>query len=235
MTMVPTILFPDRIIDFLDGSYWTLAIEMKFYAVVLLFLLFKQFKKIEKVSLVVAPIMLLSALFLNISVESQLVWIPNFIAGIVFYKIYREGLTPWRIFGLANTFAASLIFTVQRIPFLEGGYGVDFSAITISAYVFISYIIFLFISLDKIKVSNSKIVNTLGLLTYPVYLLHQQIARILFTLASEKNIPLYISFPGMLVLIIGMSYAVHVLFERRGKLALDRLLDKVTPSSLKRL
>jgi len=179
--------------------------------------------------------MLLSALFLNIGVESQLVWIPNFIAGILFYKIYKEGLTPWRIFGLANTFAASLIFTLQRIPFLEDGYGVDFSANTITAYMLISYIIFLFISLDTIKVPNNKIVNILGLLTYPVYLLHQQIARILFTLAAEKNIPLYISFPGMIFFICIISYYIHSPVERRGKLALDRLLDKITPSNLQRL
>ena len=42
--------------DYLDGSYWTLAVEMKFYFIVLFFMLFKQVKNIELISKITAII-----------------------------------------------------------------------------------------------------------------------------------------------------------------------------------
>ena len=75
----------------------------------------------------------------------------------------------------------------------------------------------------------------MGLLTYPVYLLHQQISKILFTYSYTKNIPLYISFVIITVIIFILAYAIHKTFERRGKIILDKILDKITPQVLKRL
>ena len=104
MTMIPTIFWSKENIDLLDGSYWTLAIEMKFYLIILFILLFKQFKRIEFLAITMSIITLLMALFMNIKIESDLIWIPNFIAGIIFYKIYKNNLNNWHIFTLCNTF-----------------------------------------------------------------------------------------------------------------------------------
>ncbi len=227
MTMLPYFFN----IDPLDGTYWTLTVEMKFYFVIFLSLLFKKFKDIEVMAIILSVLMLI----FPIVVDSEIVWIPNFIAGVIFYKVYKEGLTNWRIFALCNTLIASLIFTLRRIPYLSEGYGVPFNPTTITLYFLSFYIIFLLISLNKFKIPNNTYINTLGLLTYPVYLLHHQIGKILFTYAGIKNIPLYVSFPAMIIFILGLSYLVHKLFERRGKIILDKTLDKITPSNLKRL
>ncbi len=233
MTMIPTIIWSKESIDFLDGSYWTLAIEMKFYFIIFLLLIFNQFKRIEKISIIASVLILISAIFFNINVDSDLIWLPNFIAGVLFYKIYKNGLNNWRIFALINTFIASLIFAANRAPYLSVGYNTVFSSTTISLYILIFYILFLFISLNKIRISNNKYINILGLLTYPVYLLHQQIAKILFTYSDIKNIPVYISFTFITLFILILSYIIHQLFERRGKILLDKTLDKITPKYLK--
>lgn len=233
MTMIPTILFDKSSIDFLDGSYWTLAIEMKFYFVIFLLLIFKQFKRIENFSIFLSFIILLSAIFSNIKVDSDIIWIPNFLAGVLFYKIYKNGLNNWRIFALMNTFIASLIFAANRAPYLTEGYKTIFSTTTISLYILIFYILFLLISLNKIRISNNKYVNTLGLLTFPVYLLHQQIAKIMFTYSDIQNTPLYISFTFILAFIFVISFLVHKIFERRGRIIVEKTLDKVVPKALK--
>ncbi|MBC7766805.1 acyltransferase [Arenimonas sp.] len=232
ITMFPNFFNTDP----LDGTYWTLVIEMKFYFIILLFLLFKQFKRIEKIAIPVSCIMLYVAIFdPNLSAESQYVWIPNFIAGVIFYKIYKAGLTAPRIFTLCTTLIATLLFTLKRVPYLSEGYGVAFKPSIISLYILLFYLFFLLLSLHKLNFPNNKYINILGLLTYPLYLLHQQIGRILFTYANIKNIPLWISFISILFFVFGLSYIVHQLFERRGKIILDKTLDKIIPSSLKRL
>lgn len=228
MTMMPDLF---NYADPLDGTYWTLFVEMKFYLVIFLLLLFKKFKDIEPLAIILSVLML----FTPLVVDSHVTWIPNFIAGVIFYKIYKEGLTNWRIFALCTTLLSSLIFTFNRIPYLSEGYGVPFNMTTIALYILSFYIIFLLISLNKFKIPNNKYVNTLGLLTYPVYLLHHQIGRILFTYADIKNIPLYVSFIFMIVFVGVLSFLVHHMFERRGRKILDNILDKSVPLKIKRL
>ncbi len=237
MIMVPTLIFDKSKIDFLDGSYWTLAVEMKFYLIILLMLLFKQIKRIETYVIPVSFITMIIALtgIGGISIESDFIWISNFLAGILFYKIYKHGLTNTRIFGLCMTFITSIIYATNRAPYLSEGYKTYFSPSAITLYILSFYIIFLLISLNKIKINNNKYINTLGLLTYPVYLLHQQISKILFHYANIKEIPLYISFISISLFIIIISYIVHKIFEKRGKILLDNILDKITPQALKRL
>jgi len=235
MTMIPTILFGREYIDLLDGSYWTLAVEMKFYFIIFLLLLFKQIKKIEYLAIPLSFVMLIASIFANIKHESDLIWIPNFIAGVIFYKIYKNGLNNWRIFALLNSLLASLIFATNRISDLTAGYNTAFKVIPITSFILLFYILFLLISLGKFKITNNKYINLFGLLTYPVYLLHQQISKILFTYADMKNIPLYISFPFVVVFIIGIAYMVHKVFERRGKVLVDKTLDRFTPPTLKHL
>lgn len=235
MTMIPTILFGKDMIDFLDGSYWTLAIEMKFYFIIFLLLLFRQIKKIEYYAIPLSVITLFLAFSMDLRADSDLIWIPNFIAGVLFYRIYKHGLNNWRIFGLLSTLLSSLIFATNRIPDLSNLYKTAFTSTSISIYILLFYIIFLLISLNKIKIANNKYINILGLLTYPVYLLHQQIAKILFTYADIKNIPLYVSFISITLFIFILSYVVHKVFERRGKIIIDKALDKITPSNLKHL
>ncbi len=226
MTMLPELFNADP----LDGTYWTLLVEMKFYLFVFILLLFKKFKDIEPLAVVISLLLLLVPIF----DKEAIMWIPYFIAGIIFYKIYKEGLNYLRIFALCNTFIVALIFTFRRIPYLSEGYGIPFSDITIALYILAFYVIFLLISLNKIIIPNNKYINILGLLTFPVYLLHHQIGRILFTYADIKNIPLYISFTFMLIFIFILSYVVHKVFERRGRVILDNTLDKIIPSNLKR-
>jgi peptidoglycan/LPS O-acetylase OafA/YrhL len=231
--MIPTIIWSKETIDFLDGAYWTLAIEMKFYFVILLLLIIKQFKRIETLTILLSFLILYSAIFLNIKADSDLIWIPNFIAGILFYKIYKNGLNNWRIFALINIFITSLIFATNRVPFLTEGYNTVFKPSTVTMYILLSYLFFLLISLNKIKIPNNKYINILGLLTYPIYLLHQQIARIMFTYSDKHNIPLYISFTFILVFIFIISFMIHKVFERRGRIIIDKTLDKLTPKALK--
>lgn len=232
MTMIPSFFNADP----LDGTYWTLLLEMKFYFIILLLILFKQFKRIEKFAIPLSVIMLaVSLLVPNLAADSQWIWVPNFIAGVLFYKIYKEGLTFTRTFALCATLISSLVFALKRVPYLSEGYGIPFKPSVISLYILFFYLIFLLISLNKFKTPNNTFINILGLLTYPVYLLHHQIGKILFTYADIQNIPLWISFTSITVFVFGLSYLVHILFERRGKIILDKTLDKITPTNLKHL
>jgi peptidoglycan/LPS O-acetylase OafA/YrhL len=230
LTMVPQIIPGSYTL--LDPSYWTLAVEIKFYFIIFLLLIFKQFKRIELFSILASIFITLGIFFTDIPI----IWTSYFIAGILFYKVYKEGLTPWRIFGLCNTLFISIYFALARIPSHNLNFkGTEFNPTTITLYILSFFVMFLLISLNKIKIANNRYINILGVLTYPLYLLHQQVARILFTYGNIKEIPLYISFTVTIILLFVISYIIHRLFERHGRVFIDHKIDRVTPNFIKNL
>ncbi len=228
MTMIPQIMSQ----TYIDPSYWTLVVEIKFYFFILLLLLFKQFKRIESLSIGVSILITIGIFFFDL----PMMWPSYFLAGIIFYKIYKHGLNNWRIFGLCNTFFISIYFALARIPNHEANFiGTDFKPTVIVLYVLLFYIIFLMISLDKFKIHNNKYINILGIITFPLYLLHQQISRILFTYSNINSIPLYTSITFTILFILIISFFIHRIFEKHGKIMIDKVLDKVTPRFIKDL
>ena len=63
---------------------------------------------------------------------------------------------------------------------------------------------------------------TAGALTYPLYLIHQNIGFMIFN-AAYPAINTHVLFWGTVLLMLGTAYAVHVLIERRFSPALTRL------------
>lgn len=226
-------LIPTRYgIGLLDPSYWTLAIEIKFYAIVFVLLLLKQFKRIESLSLIASSALMLAMLLFNL----PLTWASYFLAGIFFYKIYRNGMTNWRIYGLCSTFFISIHFALARIPSFEKNFaGTSFSPTIIVLHILAFYIFFLLVSLNKLRVPNNAYINILGLLTYPAYLLHQQVARVLFSYGYLQGIPAYVSLPIITAFIFILSYGIHKLFETRGRILLNTALEKIVPTRIKNL
>jgi peptidoglycan/LPS O-acetylase OafA/YrhL len=230
LTMLSQLIPSHYGIALLDPSYWTLAIEIKFYVIVFILLLLKQFKRIELFSLIASSALMVAMLIFNM----PLTWASYFLAGIFFYKIYRNGLTNWRIYGLCSTFFISLHFALARIPSFEKNFaGTSFSPTIIVLHVLAFYIFFLLVSLNKLKIPNNTYINILGILTYPAYLLHQQIARVLFSYGYMQGIPTYVSLPIIAAFIFILSYGIHKLFETRGRILLNNVLEKIIPTRIK--
>ncbi len=221
MTMIPG-LFNQEIVD---GSYWSLVIELKFYFFIFILIALGLFKKIEFISRIITIGLAGAVLFYTLPIN----WIANFMAGIVFYKIYTESITKERFIHLALLLAINIHFVIYQIADLEAGYHVMFNPYIISLHIVTFYLLFLGISLKKIVFRNTKILNVAGLLTYPIYLLHQQLGQIFFKIYEAASIPLYISAPIVILFIFSLSYIVHTLFEESGRKIIikqmNRLLD----------
>jgi flagellar biogenesis protein FliO len=48
-------------------------------------------------------------------------------------------------------------------------------------------------------------------------------------------VPLYISFTFIILFIFSISYVIYRLFERHGRLFIDRKIDRITPGFIKNL
>lgn len=216
---------------YVDGVYWTLLIELKFYFCVLA-LIWLGWLRHYRVWL---PAWLLTTIcFRAIGQPFFMGWFispeysPCFIAGIVIFRATREG---WQAFHWAMLSICLL---------LSGRYG--FEAVdtfardvtTVDRWVATGLIALLFVVFG-LAVSlgaggaRRPIIGFLGGLTYPLYLLHDRIGKEVFAAIDRPRSPLArLSMVTCGVLLA--SAAVHLLVERRladhAKAAVFDLLAK---------
>ncbi|WP_416437571.1 acyltransferase family protein [Phnomibacter sp. MR] len=183
-------------VDMIDGVYWSLYIELKFYMlIVLLLFLQKKFKiNIDTFSYVWLVLSICYALMpaSNLTTILNYLFILNwssyFIAGMLFYNIYKLGYSTFRIIGIIVSLLLSVYFSNQRVIDATAFYKTDFSILIVAAVIICFYLIMLLISTKQLKKLNKQSFLKLGVLTYPLYLIHENIGFIIF-----NNIGAYIN------------------------------------------
>ena len=173
----------------IDGVYWTLFIEMKFYIFIIgTYLILNKIKEF-KIDYLIYSWTFLSVLYIFVGSFSfakainsilTLNWASYFIAGMVFYQIYKNKLAPRYIVLLLISLAVSLYHAISKIDALESEYNTPFSPSIIATIITLFYLIMFLVSNNKLKSINSPKLIKLGMLTYPLYLLHHNIGFIAF-------------------------------------------------------
>lgn len=199
LTMLPG-LFGGRMVD---GVYWTLLVEIKFYVLFSLFLITKQWVKLEWSLLVW---MLLYGVNHHITSVpfARLVAFPEsplFMIGILIYLVVINGISKFRVMALAIALALTYSYELGHTVSLANNFGLAFDMRYIfSIIVFIVGIVWL-----AAKVSVANWVQKLGDLTYPFYLLHDYLGLILISVLASIFHPV-----GAIVLVcLAMLIAAH--------------------------
>ena len=216
----------------IDGVYWSLAVELKFYFLVLLALLFRQIDRAQwflgfwlmcSVVLVWLPVPRLnSALMVDYS--------PYFIGGAVCFLAHRDGWSLVKGVVIATALVLALRATVVSAIGLEKVYNVPFDPVVMATIVGVFFVVMILVASKKTSSVLRGNWALLGALTYPLYLLHQNIGYILLN-ALHTRVNSYLALLLTIVLALFASYAVHRLIEKRfGKrlrVLLERLLSKL--------
>ncbi len=173
----------------LDGVYWTLFIEMKFYIFVIgLYLILNKWKEI-KLDYLIYSWLSLSVMYLffsDLSILKQVnrffifEWSSYFIAGIIFYQIYRNKLNFKYSTLLLFSFCISIYYAIPEMEEMAMQYHTTLSPYIVSASIAIFYLLMLLVSCKKLNRINYSGLRKIGMLTYPLYLIHQNIGFIIF-------------------------------------------------------
>lgn len=190
---------------FLASSYWTLPIELMFYAIVFAALCFggaERFRLIAKTLVIVSlsyllllclvTLHILDAPWLNLGYGLKNALLvrhgPYFAIGIYFWMITNQrDIHRADYFFFAAAFCASILEIYCRASELVGGFASGSrvplrgeALSTVSIAVFFCFVATIFVSLryaDKwIPSKKAKVLlRTVGLMTYPYYLIHEVI------------------------------------------------------------
>ncbi len=214
----------------IDGVYWTLAIEIKFYAGIALLIMFKRMRQIE----------LFLAIWLVASVALEFVTIdrlhslliasyaPYFIAGGVCFLIYINGASWFRWLLLIGAWGAAVGKEILFARSFEIRYQTQMSDAIIVCLVSVFFVVMLLIALRRTGWVSQVNWLPLGVLTYPLYLIHQIVGYIVFNHAVDyagASLNRYVLVGATIAFMLVLAYMIHVLIEKRWAPRLKMLLQ----------
>lgn len=176
-------------LPYVDGVYWTLQVEVKFYVLVFILICVRQIPNIERWLLVWLAALAFTYLPFSPKWLRSFVIFPYgsyFIGGSVFFLIWSRGFTFSRLaYLLASLILSGLCVWHEAPNFMNNDDRIISLAIAILVVIGF-YALFLAISLRRISLPASKLWFELGALTYPLYLLHNQIGKTLAAAISSN-------------------------------------------------
>lgn len=200
-----------------DGVYWTLWVELKFYLLIGVFLLIGITRTRIIAFCAVWPVIASLAETLDSSLLEQILMpdhAPLFAGGMLLYLIHREGWSVTLLFllGLNVIFAAQQTATGH---FLTIGSATGHSYDPIVCWVIVSLFFALVASatLSPLSRLNWPLVSSAGALTYPLYLIHEYWGWWFISLLAP-------TFPHRVVLVVAivlclvMSWAIWKFVEK---------------------
>ena len=209
-----------------DSVYWTLLLEIKFYLLIFLIMIFGQIRYIKYY----LGLWLLASLPLfphaRPFLENYFItgYSSFFIAGAVFYLIYKEGNSPY-LLGLASvSYLLSLGQGIDRTLFFGKMFHTVYNPYVMMVLTTLIFLSFFLISQKKTASWRSDRYLLIGGLTYPVYLLHSNIGFIIFN-NLHTFVNHYILLGGTSALIIYLSYLIHTKAEKNMAASLKKNLE----------
>jgi peptidoglycan/LPS O-acetylase OafA/YrhL len=192
-----------------DGVYWSLLVELKFYALVLLAMALRQMGRLKVLLASWLGLSLLSLLRPLPIVSTWLVpeWAPYFIAGATMYLASQEGLSAYKAAVIATCYALAVVGLAKGLPELEANLHMHISLAAASAVLAAFFGATLLVSTGATARFGSVRWMLFGSLTYPIYLLHQRLGYWLLTLGHGRA-NAHLVFWGVVAFVLCLAYLV---------------------------
>jgi peptidoglycan/LPS O-acetylase OafA/YrhL len=198
--------------EYVDGVYWTLHFEWRFYLAVLFFLLLGLQRKL--------PLVLLAwPLAIGAAGLAGLQWLPYmngqyayFAAGAVF-AIHASRPNRQSALALVLCLLLCVHYSTASGPSAANGGQTGLSPVVIGTIVLAQFLFFVFLDSrhgSGLRLPGSRLA---GALSYPIYLIHAHIGYMAIShWANEQNKPAVYAVVGLAV--VAVAYLMHLLVER---------------------
>lgn len=218
MTMLSSFGFMQRIaaVPYIDGSYWSLAVEMRFYAFVVLILLLRQIHRAE----IFLGIWLLSTIGVEVFGVGRLRgflivdYSSYFIAGAMLFQIWAHGFSVWRVVALLTCWVLALYQAFVTIPNFEATFHTDVNPVHVLSILSASFLCMTLIAVRKTGLIGRLNWMAIGALTYPLYLVHQVVGYVIINWAFP-HVNSHVILLGTLGLMLMISHFVNNKIENR--------------------
>ncbi|MGH8240464.1 MAG: acyltransferase family protein, partial [Steroidobacteraceae bacterium] len=219
---------------YLDMVYWTLVVELKFYALTWLVIVTRQMRRVE------------SLLTLWLAITAFAIWIriPHWLDAIVMpmyaslfaggcylYLIRSRGANARRLIMFAASVPLSIYWTMQYQHKYTHSTSLE-TQLTVIAVLLAMSIVLLLLALRRWSLPPARLWFWLGCLTYPLYLIHAKPGNSVFLRLGGDEWPRMWLVLALVLLVSGVLAAV---VERRLCPALHKFLERTAQRLLEKL
>jgi peptidoglycan/LPS O-acetylase OafA/YrhL len=203
--------------NYIDGSYWTLALEIKFYVWIAILMAARQLAHIERALWVWTAATVVACFHSSpwLAVYALTPWSAYFIAGAAFFRGHSRGWTRPRVALVTAAFVLCLIQTGEQNQQLAAAHDSHFSMQVSLAIVAASFALFAALAAPPLRIGflQPRLVVLVGALSYPIYLLHFRLgaAEIRALWGRMDRVALLVA---MVVAVVIVAYVVHAGVER---------------------
>jgi peptidoglycan/LPS O-acetylase OafA/YrhL len=200
----------------IDGVYWTLQAELKFYGCVFILLLFRVFSKFRYwlsiwTAFTVMHLITDQPFFMGWFISPS--YSSFFIAGVAFYLVQRNGSDRFaHSVLLISLIVSSFHGFNQADGFIKNPGTLDQLIAVLILWLF--YLIFFLLVTKRIELENKNVYLMLGALTYPLYLIHNVAGNAIINQfkGSYHEVIIVVS---VILFVLLLSCLVNISFEKR--------------------
>lgn len=208
MTMMPQAFRYEMI----NPAFHTLLTELCFYFFIAFIILFKLWNRILWVFAVVLAYCLAYSQDISLSLH---IFIPPFIAGMLFYFIKIRYKKSWMLYTLLAINYFCTLTTGRVLVAILNDYYKNPHALniwTMSAVITFIYLLFYFTVIVRSAITDTKLTRTLGEIAYPFYLFHLYFLYLYWYFSKTVQPDLLVL--GILTIILIVSWGINVWVEK---------------------
>jgi len=216
----------------IDDVYWSLFVELKFYALVAIVLLIGRIQQaqtfivlwlVASIALELHPIGKLRYLLLTD-------YSAFFIAGAAYFLIWSKGVSLTKTAIVTVSWGLAVFQSIKGLKDFETHYNTSMSSYVVAGIVTAFFAVMTLVSLRRTGWVGRRRWLLAGVLTYPLYLLHHNIGFMIFNRAYPR-VNAHLLFWGTIIVALLSAYIVHIGVERPFsslmKDALEKLADRI--------
>lgn len=216
----------------IDNVYWSLFVELKFYALVALVLLLGKIQQIEllfSLWLAVTIVLLIDpeyplSLFYFILLDG---YAAHFIGGAAFFFIWHRGMSWKRGLMIGAAWLCAVYQSTVDVHEFEIRIQNDLNPIVIAVIVSVFFVIMGMIAGNKTGMFGRISWVWLGAMTYPLYLLHQNLGFMIFNLTYTHADP-EVLFWSLVMGMVLLAFLIHIAVERPAARSMKNILNNLT-------
>jgi len=198
-----------------DGVYWSLFVEMRFYLLVFAILLAGKMSRIQEILGLWLVLVLIFSKWPIPGVGALLIrdYAPYFIAGAMLFVIHAEGASFYGLFVVAVSYLLAVHGALENAAQMSARFHTPFDRAEVAAILTVSFLVLFLVATGRTRRLSSARWVSLGALTYPLYLIHQNVGFMLMNLSYPRFNP-HVDMAGTLGAVLLAAYLVHAKVEK---------------------